>query len=174
MLDLLQEFADRLNRTEAGRQFARAFDTNIQLRWTDEPHDPADMKWFGGEEGSWACLELNDGQVKVAEGDCRDSHDWRFCPVVETDAETLRHIIDGSLRPLDAFLADRLHVSHFTVGGTSGQWVLALLAFAQRTEPQPELLPTRRAKCFMTYPYHEHVEARRAELLRKIGHSATV
>ncbi len=172
MLELLQEFASRLNRTEAGRQFAGAFDTAIQLRWTDEPHDPADMPWFGGDEGSWACLELKSGHVEVVEGDRRGEHDWRFCPLVETDAETLRGIVAGTVRPLDAFLADRLHVSHFTVGGTSGQWVLALLAFGQRDEPEPKLLAARPAKRFMTYPYHSHVEARRAELLGKIGTAA--
>jgi len=173
MLELLQEFASRFNRSEPGRQFAGAFETAIQLRWTDEPHDPADMPWFGGDEGSWACLVIEGGHVDVVDGDRRADYDWRFCPLVETDAETLRGIVEGTVRPLDAYLTDRLHVSHFTAGGTSGQWVLALLAFGARTEAEPQLLPTRPAKRFMTYPYHAHVEARRAELLAKIGHAAS-
>jgi hypothetical protein len=130
------------------------------------------MGWFGGEDGFWVCLNFKQGHVVVIEGDRRNDHDWRFCPLVETDAQTLRGILDGTTRPLDAYLADRLHVSHFTVGGTSGQWVLALLAFGQRTGQYVQLLPARPAKRFMTYAYHDHVESRRAELLEKIGHAA--
>jgi hypothetical protein len=169
MLDLLQEFADRINADDAGRRFAAAFDTAIQLRWTDEPLDPADIAGFGGSEGAWACLTVTDGQVSVVEGDHRAEHDWRFCPTVETDAETLRAVLTGASRPLDVYLDDRLHVSHFAVGGTSGQWVLALLAFGGRTGRTGGLLPARAEKRFMTFPYHREAERRRAELRGRIG-----
>ena len=174
MLDLLQDLADRLNASETGRAFARAFDTTIQFRWAETPADPADMDWFGGSDGSWARIELTDGEATVVEGDERANRDWRFCPLVETDAETLAGVLRGDIRPLDAFLRDRLHISHFTVGGTSGQWVIALLAYAQRLSGGGGILPSRETKSFMTHPYHRHVEERRGELLRKIGSAASV
>jgi hypothetical protein len=169
MLDLLREFAGRLDESERGRRFAGAFDTAVQLRWTEEPLDAGDMSVFGGAEGSWACLVVDGGRISVHEGDQRDRHDWRFCPLVETDEETLRAVLTGSLRPLDAYLADRLHVSHFTVAGTSGQWVLALLAFGQRTNGSTGILPARAEKRFMTHSYVRAAERRRDELRHKIG-----
>jgi hypothetical protein len=169
----LGRLADDLNADPTARRFAGAFDAAIQFRWVARPIDPKDTRWFGTSEGSWVCLTTQGGTVTKEDGDRRADHDWRRCVLVETDEETLLGVLDGSIRPLDAYLGDRLHVSHFTVGGVQGQWVLALLGFAQRMGGGRGMLLGRREKLFMTFDYHGLVERRRQDLLNKIGPGAT-
>jgi hypothetical protein len=167
-----KRLAEELNADPMGRRFAGAFDAAIQFRWVAAPIDPKNTGWFGTGEGSWMCLETRRGKVRPEDGDHRATHDWRRCVLVETDASTLLGVLDGSIRPLDAYLGDRLHVSHFTVGGVQGQWVLALLGFAQRMGHGRGLLPGRGEKRFMTFDYHGAVEARRQQLLDRTSPAA--
>jgi len=168
IVDLLHQFADRLGSTDAGRRFSGAFDAAIQFRWVPTPIDPAEMAWFGTDSGTWACLTTGGGRVEVAEGDRRHEHDWRRCILVESDEETLHAVLEGAVRPLDVYLGDRLHVSHFTVGGAAGQWALALLAFGQPGRRGTGILPGRDEKRFQSYDYHGAVERRRQELLARV------
>ncbi len=167
ILGLLAGFADVVNANPLGRRVAGLFNGAIQFRWVLEPVTQKPMSWFGGHDGSWACLDTKDGEVTLREGDHRGDYEWRFCVLIETDEETLRAILQTSLRPLEAFLADRLHVSHFTVAGAMGQWVLALLAFGQRARFVKGLLPAKSEKTFMTYPYRAEVDERRRRLLAR-------
>jgi hypothetical protein len=109
------------------------------------------------------------GRVEVAEGDRRHEHDWRRCIVLETDEETLRAVLEGSVRALDVYLGDRLHVSHFVVGGAAGQWALALLAFGQPGRRGTGILPGRDEKRFQSYDYYGAAERRRQELLARVS-----
>jgi len=172
MLDKLETFARAVTSTEVGRGLAAAFDGAIQLRWVPEPIDPKDTAWFGTDEGSWACLTFQDGKITVDEGDHRSDREWRECVLVETDEETLTGVLDGSIRPLEAYLGDRLHVGHFCVAGVQGQWALAVLAYGQRAAINPSFLPARRQKRLMTFDYQGRAERRRAELLSRIGSRA--
>ena len=167
IVDLLRQFADRLGSTDAGRRFGGVFDAAIQFRWVPTPVDPAELAWFGTDLGTWACLTTGRGRVEVAEGDWRHVHDWRRCILVETDEETLRAVLEGTVRPLDAYLGDRLHVSHFAVAGAAGQWALAMLAFGQPGRRGTGILPGRDEKRFQSYDYHGAVERRRQELLAR-------
>ncbi len=167
MLERMMEFAKRINDSRAGLRFAGAFDATVQFHWKKDPVDPTDLTWFGSPNGEWAAFEIAGGRIEVTEGDLRAGRDWRNCPLVETDETTLLAVFDGTLRPLDAYLGERLNVGHFTIGGTPGQWVLALLAFGQH--PTRPLLPARAEKRFMSYPYYEGVNRRRDDLLRRIG-----
>jgi hypothetical protein len=157
-----------LGSTDPGRRFSGAFDAAIQFRWVPAPVDPVAMAWFGTGAGTWACLTTGDGRVEVAEGDRRDEYDWRRCILVESDEETLRAVLEGTVRPLDAYLGDRLHVSHFTVGGPPGQWALAMLAFGQPGRRGTGILPGRAEKRFQSYDYHGALERRRQQLLARL------
>jgi hypothetical protein len=158
-----------IHETDVGRSLAGAFDGAIQFRWVPQPIDPKDTAWFGTDEGSWACITLKGGELTVRDGDHREEFDWRHCVLVETDEKTLGEVLDGELRPLDAYLGDRLHVGNFCVAGVQGQWVLALLAYGQRSENQVSFLPTRRQKRLMTFDYQARAEQRRTELLARIA-----
>ncbi len=169
MLDLLEEFVSSLNTNPLGSRIAAVFNGAIQLRWVSERVDEKEMAWFGSPKGTWAVIQTENGTLRLAAGDHRHAYHWRSCVLIETDEETLRAVLLGQVRPLDAFLADRLHVSHFTIGGAMGQWALALLAFGQRAQAASGLLPGRREKHFMSYPYYSVVDARRAGLLARVG-----
>jgi hypothetical protein len=168
MLQKLERFVDDIRGSDVGRGLAGAFDGAIQLRWVADPIDPQDIGWFGGDDGSWVCLETRDGEITVVEGDRRADHEWRRCVLIETDEATLAGVLDGTIRPLDAYLGDRLHIGHFCVAGVQGQWALALLAYGQRAAGNPPFLPARRHKRFMTFDYQARAEQRRAELQSRI------
>lgn len=160
----LDDFARRINKSACGRKFASAFDAHIQFHWSEQPVDPYNLSWFGAGSGEWACIEVKSGDLAVLDGDRRKDIDWRNCPLVESDRETLVAVLSGAIRPLEAYLDQTLHVGHFTIGGTPGQWVLALLAFGR--DPTRPLLPARAEKMFMNHPYFEIVNDRRNEITK--------
>jgi len=150
--DSVRVFFDDLGRSEC-RGALRLFNATLQFRTVDVLPDDPPTRWFFDSSGDWFHVDLEEGKPTFGRGDVRDQRDWKYCVLVQADKKTLKDVLSGKKRPLEAVLEKKLYVGNQWVAGAPGGWVICLLRLGQIKDRYFDYLHTSRVKSFMKRRY---------------------
>ncbi|MFQ5912047.1 MAG: hypothetical protein ACE5JS_02585 [Nitrospinota bacterium] len=139
--------------TKGALNFADAtFQFRVVEEWPKDPHYP--YTWHLERDGEWYWVEIKNGTLKFGSGYVSDKLPFRECIPVQAERKILLDILEGRIRPSDAWFSDKLFVGNFSVGSVNGAWVIALLRLGQAAQSGYwNYLPSQRQKMFMKVRY---------------------
>jgi hypothetical protein len=140
IFEQIENFFKDLIRSKISKNILSRFDSTIQFRIVDQVKDQP-PEWYGKGEGDWCHLEFKESQLHFGTGNILDARDWRKTTLIEVERDTIKSILEGKERAVEAFLDDRL-----AIGG--GQWpdVLILLRLGQVHERYGDYLSSNHVK----------------------------